>query len=197
MELTLLRHGIPVEPGEWSDSDSTRPLTTEGRVKTRAVIARLVAAGRLAAGPSTGAAAGPGVAMGPGAGTTTDARAADVGAPFDAVWVSPYLRTRQTAEIALEVLGLPPSMVRFTPALASGVDLSSSLPAYAAGRFPARLLCVGHNPHISGLVAWLAGERDGGRYSLGRAGTARLTGEFKRGGMKLEWLLSAEEALGL
>jgi phosphohistidine phosphatase len=178
MELTLLRHGIPVDPSEWDDTDASRPLISEGRVQTRAVIVTLMEAGRL---PAFGQPGGP-----------------------DVIWSSPYLRTEQTAEIAAEVLAAgsgDPSMeakrwLRVTPALASGSDLIRSLPAFAASRWPRHLMIVGHQPDLGNLVCRLTGAPIG-RYALGRAGSARLKGEFAPGGMRLEWLYTADEALKL
>jgi phosphohistidine phosphatase len=48
MELYLLRHGIPVDPEDWSGSDRSRPLTDIGRSQTRAVIQALQAKHGLA-----------------------------------------------------------------------------------------------------------------------------------------------------
>lgn len=164
MELTLLRHGIPVDPSDWSASDSTRPLTPEGRVQARAVIAVLQRLSKL---------------------QTTDA-----------IWCSPYLRTEQTARLAAEVLGTQ-ALPRMVPELASGTDLIRSLPhAKGSASWPERLLCVGHMPDLGNLISKLTGAPVG-MYGLGRAGTARLTGEFRAGGMKLEWLYTADEALAL
>jgi phosphohistidine phosphatase SixA len=167
LELTLLRHGIPIDPSEWSASDATRPLTPEGRIQTRAVIAVLLRQGKLA---TTGM---------PGA--------------LDAIWCSPYLRTQQTAQIAAEVLRMTsPTAV---PELGSGSDLIRSLSRrLTQAQVPARLMCVGHMPDLGNLIARLSGA-PAGSYGLGRAGTARLTGDFRPGGMKLEWLLTAEETL--
>lgn len=41
MHLYLMRHGIAVERDEWDGPDEARPLTSEGRRKTRAVLKAL------------------------------------------------------------------------------------------------------------------------------------------------------------
>ncbi|SPP66227.1 SixA phosphatase family protein [Nitrospira lenta] len=43
MDCVLMRHGIAVEIGEWSDRDETRPLTDQGRKKVRQVAKGLAA----------------------------------------------------------------------------------------------------------------------------------------------------------
>ena len=47
MELTLLRHGIPVDPTLWDGPESMRPLTAEGRTQAQAVIGSLAKSGNL------------------------------------------------------------------------------------------------------------------------------------------------------
>lgn len=160
MELTLLRHGIPVEPGHWGGDEGTRPLTPAGREQVRAVIRTLADSGRIAA---------------------------------DEVWTSPLVRADETARIAAEELELS---CHVSQGLASGLDLLRSLPATQGdpARWPARLLLVGHAPDLGYLVSALTGA-PGGRYALGRSGLARLTGTFSAGGMKLDWIRSAEEIL--
>src|SRR5262249_10802051 len=108
----------------------------------------------------------------------------------EAIWHSPYVRTTQTAAIAAEVLGAgkPVSV----PELASGSMLIRSLAKYLdPAQAPSSLLVVGHMPDLGDLVSHLVGKHSGA-YGLGRAGTARLTGEFKPGGMQLEWLRTAD-----
>ena len=41
MLLLLMRHGIAEEPETWEGEDATRPLTNEGKKKTRAIAERL------------------------------------------------------------------------------------------------------------------------------------------------------------
>jgi phosphohistidine phosphatase SixA len=48
VELTLLRHGIPVEPERWSGIETTRPLTPAGRAQVEEVVAKLMDSGKLA-----------------------------------------------------------------------------------------------------------------------------------------------------
>lgn len=80
---------------------------------------------------------------------------AELKLPIDRIWTSPYLRTVQTAEIAAEVLGIPPSRVSMTDALlphADAVKLALQLTNSAE-----TILCVGHAPIIDALLAELVG----------------------------------------
>jgi phosphohistidine phosphatase len=167
LELFLLRHGIPVEPELWSGTEIERPLTDFGREQTVAVLEALVASGRV---PGRGQ---------PGAVTE--------------IWSSPLARCSESARLASLVLAAP---VRPSPWLAVGAHLPSALPRGFGdpARWPESVLCVGHMPDLGLLIEWLAGGRSGPT-GLGRAGTARLSGRFAGGGMKLRWLRSAEEAL--
>lgn len=45
MDCLLMRHGIAVEPEDWSGLDETRPLTDEGKKKVRLVARGLAALG--------------------------------------------------------------------------------------------------------------------------------------------------------
>jgi phosphohistidine phosphatase len=47
MELYIMRHGIAAEREAWAGSDAERPLTDEGRRRTRRVVRTLARDGRL------------------------------------------------------------------------------------------------------------------------------------------------------
>jgi phosphohistidine phosphatase len=116
------------------------------------------------------------------------------GFAVDAIWSSPYLRAENTAKIAAKVLGSEEPII--CPGLASGADLLHSLPEAqrSPSNWPTRLLLVGHQPDLGLLVGHLIGDPSF-PYGFGRAGSAKLTGEFAPGGMTLDWLLTAEEAV--
>jgi phosphohistidine phosphatase SixA len=115
--------------------------------------------------------------------------------PNPDIWTSPYVRADETAQLAAAVLATP---CRRSLALISGAQLLDSLPKQEGppSQWPQSLMLVGHQPDLGNLISALTGAPYG-RYSLGRAGLARLSGEFKPRGMKLLWLFSAEEALEL
>jgi phosphohistidine phosphatase len=109
------------------------------------------------------------------------------------IWSSPWLRAGQTAQIASEELNLA---LKLTPALGSGQNLLKTLPLQHGDptHWPSSLMLVGHQPDLGILVSQLTTSLQGGN-ALGRAGMAFLRGNFRAGGMRLEWLVSAEEAL--
>ena len=108
------------------------------------------------------------------------ARAAGValvklGAVFDAVLFSPKARARETAELAAGGWGEEQrELLRVHPPLAGGFDARQALEELTAIPAEGRLLLVGHEPDLSGIV----GELTGGRVDLKKAGLAvvRLEG---------------------
>jgi phosphohistidine phosphatase len=87
---------------------------------------------------------------------------------FEAILFSPKTRARQTAELAAESMGTD-AQARLTvhPPLAAGFDAPQAIDAMAATATDGRLLLVGHEPDLSGVV----GELTGGQV------------EFKKGGL--------------
>ncbi|MBI3287904.1 MAG: histidine phosphatase family protein [Elusimicrobia bacterium] len=69
----------------------------------------------------------------------------------DLVATSPWLRARQTAEIAAEELGAP--LVE-TPLMLPHRS-PASLSAWLSGLHDERVVLVGHEPHMSRVVSWL------------------------------------------
>lgn len=114
------------------------------------------------------------------------------GVSFDALLVSPKVRARQTAELAVQEWGEgeegegPPSPQTHAP-LAGGFDAAQALDALAGADADARLLLVGHEPDLSTVVA----ELTGARIDLKKGGLAvvRLEG----GGGELVVLLRPRE----
>jgi phosphohistidine phosphatase len=100
---------------------------------------------------------------------------ARLGVAFEAILHSPKVRARQTAELAAE--GLPGSasapLTVHLP-LAGDFGVAQALDAIAGLGADARVLLVGHEPDLSGLVSGLTG----GRVELKKGGLAvvRLQG---------------------
>ncbi len=100
---------------------------------------------------------------------------ARLGASFEAVLFSPKMRARQTAELAAAALqdaeGAP---LHVHEPLASGFDAAAALDAARELSDDGRLLLVGHEPDLSGVLA----ELTGGRVDLKKGGLAvvRLEG---------------------
>ncbi|MCE5217721.1 phosphohistidine phosphatase SixA [bacterium] len=104
---------------------------------------------------------------------------------LSAIYSSPLLRARQTAEVVAEVLGLE---VVVDAALDSGASLSG-IAKLLDGRSPGdRVMLVGHEPDFSGMVGELIG---GGAVEMRKGGLARVESEcLKPGCGVLRWLLT-------
>lgn len=119
-----MRHGVAAEAGPDWPNDADRPLTDQGRARTRQVAAGL--------------------------------QAFDV--QCDEILTSPFVRTRQTAELVAEAFARQPKVTP-SAALAPGVrpiDALAALGKYARRK---HLLLVGHMPGIGALAARLVGAR--------------------------------------
>lgn len=105
----------------------------------------------------------------------------------DEVLTSPLPRARRTAEIAAEAWG--GSKIRDVGALADGsmAALLSLLSRYPAS---ATVALVGHEPHLSDLLATLLGDGDADRLAFKKGGAAcvEFDGPVRRGGY-LRWFL--------
>jgi phosphohistidine phosphatase len=90
---------------------------------------------------------------------------------FDAVLFSPKARARQTAELAAEGWSAQQrALLSAHPPLAGGFDAKQALDAASALGADGRLLLVGHEPDLSGVV----GELTGGRVDLKKGGLAAI-----------------------
>lgn len=91
-------------------------------------------------------------------------RALDV--QFDAIVTSPFVRTRQTAEVlARAVAGRPP--ITNEPALAAGASPQAVLAVLAKHAGRRRIALVGHAPDVGELAARLIGARSGLEFKKG------------------------------
>lgn len=110
-----------------------------------------------------------------------------------AIYSSPRVRARQTAEIVADALGLK---VEIREALDYGFS-PQSVASLIAGHFDdSELLFVGHEPYMSGTISGLIG---GGSVEMKKGGLARvdlITTQPPRG--MLVWLIAPKvfEALG-
>lgn len=105
----------------------------------------------------------------------------------DAVLTSPLKRARQTAEIAARAWGRVEP--RELDALAGGT-IAPLAKAVDACPGDATVVLVGHEPHVSELLARLIGSRDGDRASFkkGAAALVELEDGLEDGG-RLVWFL--------
>jgi phosphohistidine phosphatase len=83
-----------------------------------------------------------------------------LGVRFEAVLYSPKARAQATAELAAaEWNGAQRKLLKAHPPLAGGFDAERALEAAAEVGSDGRLLIVGHEPDLSGLVGALTGAR--------------------------------------
>jgi phosphohistidine phosphatase len=75
---------------------------------------------------------------------------------FHAVYTSPKVRARRTAELACESLGVEPVV---HPPLREGFDVRDARELLLAGGEEPRVLVVGHNPDFAQVVHDLTGAR--------------------------------------
>lgn len=105
-----------------------------------------------------------------------------LGVRFDRVLHSPKRRAVETAEL-------------LAPLVDGEYEVSALLAQAPSAELLAQLhggvvAVVGHEPHLSSLLAWLVvGAPDEGRFELKKGGVARLAGEPEAGGMTLVALL--------
>jgi phosphohistidine phosphatase len=159
MDFYVLRHGAAEDRGPLWPDDETRPLTADGRAKTREVAAGLKQLG-----------------VAPGA-----------------IYTSPLVRARQTAEIVARELGLA-ERLRETAHLAPGGTADGLLGAIAAETpGAASVLVVGHEPDLGLLVSrLLTGDERAVNVPLKKAGLAlvELDQVPPQGKGAFKWLLA-------
>lgn len=108
----------------------------------------------------------------------------------DAVWSSPLVRARQTAELIAEAMGVK---LTESEALAPGTNFKILGKAFSKLDLPDRLMLVGHEPDFGILLGDLIGDED--VHPFKKAGVAFLAGAFKAGGMKLKWQAAPKDLL--
>lgn len=109
---------------------------------------------------------------------------------YDAVLVSPLVRTRQTAEPVAAACGFRKALVE-TKALLPNADPEEILAEL--GRLGAgSVLLVGHQPHVGRLLGRLATGRRDAEIPMKKAGLAEIEidGDPSIGRAELKWLLS-------
>jgi phosphohistidine phosphatase len=111
---------------------------------------------------------------------------------FDAIWFSPLVRARQTAEIMATELKLK---MRMTPAdeLKPGGNASRLVKRITALKaLPGNLLLVGHEPDLGALISLFVTGQPGAGFALKKGGLAKLELETLRAGQcaTLSWLLT-------
>lgn len=118
-----------------------------------------------------------------------------LGLSFDVIWTSPFRRARQTAEIVARVLQLKNRLEVF-PVLAAGEKTKRVIEALRQQQNTfERILIVGHEPDLSGLISRLVSGEDNMALALKKGGLCKLTiGSLRYGRCAvLEWLLAPNQ----
>jgi len=122
------------------------------------------------------------------------AQAEKAGLAPDFILTSPYVRARQTAEIAAKALGHSDPLIESDKLLpySNPLELWEELRGY---REAEQVLVVGHNPQLTELVCLLAGA-PGGSIPMKKAGLAcfHLRGVGPQPQATLSWMLTAKLA---
>jgi len=108
----------------------------------------------------------------------------------DRILSSPWLRARQTAEIAASELGFNAEHIEFTLALLPFATPSAILQELTPETGD-EVLLTGHAPHLDALLEELAGTSSRGADRLKKAGAAAIAISAGRG--RLEWMISPRE----
>jgi phosphohistidine phosphatase len=113
---------------------------------------------------------------------------------FDLILASPYLRTRETAEIVAEVLGLE-GRLELSRTLASEGGNPKELIAELTGKHGQydQVLVVGHEPYLSRLIARLISGEDRNLATMKKGALCKLSVDdlvFARCAC-LDWLLTS------
>lgn len=106
------------------------------------------------------------------------------------IWTSPWLRARQTAELAASAWKLP---LREKAWLAGG----AATPVEGMRRIDPAVdaVLVGHEPDLGVLIAYLVGARR--PVALKKSGIAVLDGDARAGGMELRLLIAPKQVLAI
>ena len=97
---------------------------------------------------------------------------ATTGVEIDLLCVSPYVRAQQTADIAVEALGLQ-EVDRITVDALVPMGEPDAVDEFLRGCAAESVLCVGHAPNLDELVAYLVGAGEAVT-SLKKAGVASI-----------------------
>lgn len=112
---------------------------------------------------------------------------AALGLEFQAIYTSPLLRAKQTAELVGQALGLQPQVSELLDSGATIANMAQLVPP-AGPR--TRVLLVGHEPDLSTAIGLLIG---GGAVAMKKASLARVEcDKVAPGRGTLRWLLTPD-----
>lgn len=113
-----------------------------------------------------------------------------LGVTFDVVLTSPYVRTRQTADIVATAFDERPPVVAME-SLAPGGSIQSILSDLERQTRRARIAMVGHEPGIGELAARLAGARYPIEFKKGAVCRIDIK-TFPAGPGRLRWFMTSK-----
>jgi phosphohistidine phosphatase len=117
-----------------------------------------------------------------------------LGLTFDAVFSSPYLRARQTAETVSRVYKIKKSEIHLTDHLLPPASIEGLL-REIHGHFPKskNVLLVGHEPHLTEMISHLLKSDTHLPIDFKKGGLCCLTleGPLAKGNAVLNWLLTS------
>jgi len=116
----------------------------------------------------------------------------DLKIQFDAIWSSPLVRTRQTAEIIAGEMKNKKAVVLVEELRPGGSSKKLVQKISAQKKLPENLLLVGHEPDFSELLSLFVTGHAAGGFALKKGGLAKLEIEKLRPGKCaiLAWLLT-------
>ena len=119
----------------------------------------------------------------------------NLGLTFDQILSSPCVRARRTAEIAAQALKLTSKLALTNHLLPEGDPQALIRELIRQQRTLSRVLLVGHEPYLSGLLSTLVAGRPGARLALKKAALALVSTDALRYGQcaSLEWLLAPRQ----
>jgi len=118
-----------------------------------------------------------------------------LGLSFDTILCSPYVRAKQTARIVVGVFSLKESKINFTDTLVPEAPVERLLQEIQT-RFPkaSSILLVGHEPHLTGCIAFLLNRAKPVCINLKKGGLCHLTlSSTERTNASLNWLLTPSQ----
>jgi phosphohistidine phosphatase len=115
---------------------------------------------------------------------------------FNAVYSSPLLRARQTAELALALLRRQPA-IQFSEHLKVGADFQKLFELLNTHSADARILLVGHEPYFSRLVSTLLAGNLDAKVDIRKASLCCVESALPVGSKSgvLKWLLPPQVML--
>jgi phosphohistidine phosphatase len=119
---------------------------------------------------------------------------------LDLILSSPYVRARETAEIAAKELGLKKQLHLSDHLIVEGNPLDLIREIHKNYSDAKRIMIVGHEPYLSGFISALSAGANSSICNIKKAGLAKLTihGELRYNRCAvLDWLLTPRQMIAM